>query len=155
MKRASQAPDMQIICCGNPNRGDDSAALLVAQQLRQSGIQAEIQPGDALDLIESWDETGEVIVVDATVTGATPGTIRVWNGSLPEQVVTGSASTHGLGVAEAIYLAEILHRLPKHLRVYGIEGKEFRPGEQVSPEVREAADKVAKQIAAEAVVSSW
>jgi hydrogenase maturation protease len=155
MTRASQAPDMQIICCGNPNRGDDSAALLVAQQLRQSGIQAEIQPGDALDLIENWDETDEVIVVDATVTGAAPGTIRVWNGSLPEQVVTGSASTHGLGVAEAIYLAEILHRLPKHLRVYGIEGKEFRPGEQVSPEVREAADKVAKQIAAEAVVSSW
>ena len=145
---------MQVICCGNPNRADDSAALLVAQQLRESGIQAEIQPGDALDLIESWDETDDVIVVDATVTGAAPGTVRVWDGTLPEQVVTGSASTHGLGVAEAIYLAEILHRLPKHLRVYGIEGKEFRPGEQISPEVRDAAYKVAKQIAVEAVVSS-
>ncbi len=145
---------MQIICCGNPDRADDSAALLVAQQLRESGIQAEIQPGDALDLIESWDETDDVIVVDAPVTGAAAGTVRVWDGALPEEVVTGSASTHGLGVAEAIYLAEILHRLPKHLRVYGIEGREFRPGEQVSPEVRQAADKVAKQIAAEAVVSS-
>ncbi len=145
---------MQIICCGNPNRADDSAALLVAQQLRESGIPAEIQPGDALDLIETWDETDDVIVVDATVTGAAAGTVRVWDGALPEQIVTGSASTHGLGVAEAIYLAEILHRLPKHLRVYGIEGKEFRPGEQVSPEVRQAADKVAKQIAAEAVISS-
>jgi hydrogenase maturation protease len=145
---------MQIICCGNPDRGDDSAALLVAQYLLASGIQAEIQPGDALDLIESWDESGEVIVVDATVTGAAPGTVRVWDGALPSQVVTGSASTHGLGVAEAIYLAEILNRLPKHLRVYGIEGKAFQVGEQVSPEVRVAADKVAKQIAAEAVVGS-
>ena len=154
MKGARRAPDMQIICCGNPNRADDSAALLVAQQLRESGIQAEIQPGDALDLIESWDETDDVIVVDATVTGAAAGTVRVWDGALPEQIVTGSASTHGLGVAEAIYLAEILHRLPKHLRVYGIEGREFRHGEQVSPEVRQAADRVAKQIAAEAVVSS-
>ena len=145
---------MQVICCGNPDRADDSAALLVAQQLRESGIPAEIQPGDALDLIESWDETDDVIVVDATVTGAAPGTVRVWDGALPEQVVTGSASTHGLGVAEAIYLAEILHRLPKHLRVYGIEGKEFRPGACISPEVREAADKVAKEIAAETVLSS-
>ena len=145
---------MQIICCGNPDRGDDSAALLVAARLRESGIDVQIQPGDALDLIECWDETDEVIVIDATVTGAAPGTVRVWDGALPELVVTGTASTHGLGVGEAIYLAQILNRLPKRLRVYGIEGKQFRPGEQMSPEVREAADKVAKQIAEEAVVSS-
>lgn len=151
---ACRAPNMQIICCGNPERGDDSAALLVADQLLASGIEVKIQPGDALDLIESWDESDEVIVVDATVTGAAPGTVRVWDGALPQQVITGSASTHGLGVAEAVYLAEILHRLPKHLRIYGIEGKEFRPSEQISPEVREAAEKVAKLIAAEAVVGS-
>jgi hydrogenase maturation protease len=146
--------DMQIICCGNPDRGDDSAALLVAQQLHKLGIEAEVQSGDALDLIESWDETDEVCVVDATVTGAAPGTVRVWDGALPENVLTGTASTHGLGVGEAIYLAQILNRLPKRLRVYGIEGKQFAPGEQVSAEVQEAAEKVAKQIAAEAVVSS-
>src|SRR5262249_35919462 len=99
MPSARHAPDMQIICCGNPDRGDDSAALLVAEQLRASGIEAEIQPGDALDLIESWDESDEVTVVDAPVTGAAPGTVRVWDGALPEQVITGSASTHGLGVA--------------------------------------------------------
>jgi hydrogenase maturation protease len=155
MKRTARpARDMQIICCGNPDRGDDSAALLVAEQLRESGMEVEIQPGDALDLIEDWDESGEVIVVDATVTGSAPGTIRVWDGALPEQLLTGSASTHGLGVAEAVYLAEILNRLPKHLRIYGIEGREFRPGGEISPEVREAAGKVAKHIAEQAVVSS-
>ena len=143
---------MQIICCGNPDRGDDSAALLVAQQLRDLGINAEIQPGDALDLIESWDETGEVVVVDATVTGATPGTVQVWDGTLPGQVVTATTSTHGLGVGEAIYLAQILNRLPKHLRVFGIEGTQFHPGDPISPEVRKAAEQVAKKIAEEAVV---
>ena len=145
---------MQIICCGNPDRGDDSAALLVAQQLHELGVEAEVQSGDALDLIESWDETGEVIVVDATVTGALPGTVQVWDGKLPEKIVTATASTHGLGVGEAVYLAEILHRLPKRLRIFGIEGKQFYPGDEVSPEVREAAEKVAKQIAGETVVSS-
>jgi len=145
---------MQIICCGNPGRGDDSAALLVARELRACGIEAEIESGDALDLIEDWDETGEVIVVDATVTGAAPGTVQVWDGTLPEKIVTATASTHGLGVGEAVYLAQILNRLPRRLRIYGIEGKQFYPGSEVSPEVKEAAEKVAKQIAQETVLST-
>jgi hydrogenase maturation protease len=145
---------MQIICCGNPDRGDDGAALLVAQQLWHLGVPAQIQSGDALDLIETWDETDEVVVVDATVTGAAPGTVQVWDDTIPEEVATATTSTHGLGIAEAIYLAQILNRLPKRLRIYGIEGTQFHPGGQISPEVRKAAEKVAKQIAEEAVVKS-
>ena len=124
---------MQIICCGNPGRGDDSAALLVARKLRELGVEAEIESGDALDLIESWDEDDEVTVVDATVTGVAPGTVQVWDDKLPEKLVAGTAATHGLRVGEAVYLAGILHRLPRRLRTYGIKGKQFYPGDEVSP----------------------
>jgi len=145
---------MQIICCGNSDRGDDGAGLLVAQQLRALGIKAEVQPGDALDLIESWDESEEVIVVDATATGTQPGNVQVWDGKVPQKIVSAAGPSHGLGVGEAVYLAEILHRLPRRLRIYGIEGKQFGLGEEISPEVRKAAERVAKEIAEQIVVRS-
>jgi len=55
-------------------------------------------------------------------------------------------STHGLGLSEAITLARVLDRLPHRLRVYGIEGRQFEPGTEVSPEVKLAVEEVVRQI---------
>jgi len=140
---------MRIICCGNRDRGDDGAALLVAERLRELGIDAQIQAGEPLALIEAWSAVHEVIVVDAVFTGAAVGTVQVWDEQLPSAWISAPASTHGLGVMEAIKLAQVLHRLPSLLRVYGIEGKHFAPGTDVSPEVQQAVEKVVQKIAAE------
>jgi hydrogenase maturation protease len=145
---------MQIICCGNRERGDDGAAVLVAQRLRELGIETQIHTGEALALILAWAESEDVIVVDAMLTGAAAGTTQLWEAPLPSGFVNGSASTHGLGVAEAIHLAQALNRLPKRLRILGIEGKQFRPGDQISPEVRQAVEKVARQIASEVEIGN-
>lgn len=139
----------RILCCGNRDRGDDAAGVLVAARLQQIGISAELYEGDPLAIMESWDPTDEVIVVDAMVTGAAAGSVQVWELPLPANVAGTSASTHGLGVAEAIQLAQVLGRLPRRLRVYGIEGKQFQPGERVSLEVQQAVERAARQIANE------
>jgi len=140
---------MRIICCGNRDCGDDAAALLVAERLRELGIDTQIQAGEPLALIEAWSGADEVVVVDAAVTGAAVGTMQIWDEQLPSALISAPASTHGLGVAEAIKLAQVLHRLPLRLRVYGIEGKHFAPGADVSPEVPQAVEKVVQKIAAE------
>mgnify|MGYP006266604971 CR=1 FL=1 len=139
----------RIVCCGNRDRGDDAAAVLVAERLEQLGIRAEVYEGDPLAIIESWDPTDEVIVVDAMLTGAPAGSVQVWEIPLPATLPGASASTHGLGVAEAVRLAQIVGRLPRSLRVYGIEGKHFHPGTGVSREVQQAVERVARQIADE------
>ena len=61
---------MLIIGCGNRDRGDDGAGILVAERLRELGIEANTRSGEAVDLIEAWKSADDVIVVDAVVTGA-------------------------------------------------------------------------------------
>ncbi len=140
---------MRVICCGNPERGDDGVGVLVAKRLRDFGIEAETRTGEALELIEAWSGANDVIVVDAVVTGAPVGAVQRLEGRQVTVPCSLPGSTHGFSVAEAFELARTLGRLPERLRLYGIEGQWFELGTEVSPQVRRAVEEVARQIAAE------
>jgi hydrogenase maturation protease len=47
----------------------------------------------------------------------------------------GSSSTHAVGVGEAIELARTLHRLPRRVILFGVEGHSFAAGSGLSAEV--------------------
>ena len=145
---------MRIIGCGNRDRQDDAAGILVAERLRLLGLDATTCSGDPGQLIEAWRTQDDVILIDAVVTGAPPGTVHVWDGRLPAYAMQAHYSSHGLGVAEAISLAGVLDRLPRRLRIYGIEAAGFAAGGMLSPAVERAADEVANAIAAEASPAS-
>src|ERR1017187_2729021 len=140
---------MLMIGCGYRERSYDGAGILVAERLRELGIEADTRIGDAADLIEAWKGAEDVIVVDAVVTGAPVGTVQAWDGRQPLTTIRATASTHGLGVAEAIELAHVLDRLPARLRVYGVEGRRFEPGSGISPEVQRAVEEVVQRIIAD------
>ncbi len=139
---------MLVIGCGNPERSDDGAGILVAQRLRDLGLDACVYMGESLGLIDLWEHADEVILVDAVMTGAPPGTIHVWDGLRSSLVGKAPDSTHGLSVAEAVEIARSLDRLPSGLQVYGIEGHCFDLGTSVSHEIQHAADKVVHRILA-------
>jgi hydrogenase maturation protease len=141
---------MLVIGCGNRLRGDDAAGILTAERLRELGVPAQICGGEATALIETWEGAQDVIVIDAVVTGVLPGTLHIWDGRQPLPSCFSVASTHGLGVAEAIQLARVLDRLPARLRVWGIEAGQFDLASDVSPAVRQATEQAALDIAAEA-----
>jgi hydrogenase maturation protease len=138
---------MQIIGCGNRQRGDDASGVLVAERLRKMGIPAEVHSGGAFELVASWNPEEPVILIDAVVTGSAPGTVHVWQGHPPRVECKTQISSHGFGLAEAINLAQILGQLPRLMRVYGIEAREFRIGQKISPEVLAAVEQVVCQIA--------
>src|SRR6516164_7057322 len=137
---------MLIIGCGNRQRSDDEARILVAEKLREVGIRADTCAGQAADLIEAWTGADDVIVVDVVVTGAPVGTVRTWDAR--QALISGKApaSTHGLGVAEAIDLARVLGRLPTRLQIYGIEGQRFEHGAEISPELHSGIEEVVHRI---------
>lgn len=137
---------MKIIGCGNRDRGDDQAGLLVSERLRELGLDAETYAGDPLSLFQRWSAYDNVIVVDAILTGAPAGTVRVWDRELPH--VSGGlvVSSHGFDIGKGIELAQALNRLPARLRVYGIEGRQFDQGAGISPEVERAVESVVRQI---------
>jgi hydrogenase maturation protease len=143
---------LRIIGCGNFDRGDDAAGLLVVRRLRAFGVETfgvEVigQSGESFSLMDSWLGCEQVILVDATAPSGAPGQIRVWNAhadKLPEDVFP--CSTHAFGVREAVELARAMNRLPQTLRIYGIEGKQFSFGEPLSQEVERSVECVAQQL---------
>jgi hydrogenase maturation protease len=88
-----------------------------------------------------------VILIDAVSSGATPGTIHRLDAkaeTIPAKFF--NYSTHVFGVAEAIAMATALNQLPAELVVYGIEGKSFAAGVELSAEVACAIDEVVERI---------
>ena len=95
---------MLVLGVGNRWRGDDAAGLEVAR--RAGGIEHE---GDATRLLDAWAGAGEVVVVDAAVSGAPPGTLRWFDPrGAPLPATELRSSTHAFGVADAIELARAL-----------------------------------------------
>lgn len=142
-----------VIGVGNSDRGDDGLGPLVARRLRghvADDVAIIERSGDALALIDDWAGREAVILVDAAVSGAVPGSIHridLRHDALPAEVAL--SSTHALGVAEAAGLAEALGLLPKHLIAYAVEAADFTPGAPVSPPVAAALDAVADRVADE------
>jgi hydrogenase maturation protease len=134
-----------VIGAGNAYRRDDGAGLAVARRLQAllTDVRVLVKTGDCLSLLDEWDGIDAVIVIDATMSGARPGTIRrheATNEPLPAGF--SRSSTHTLGIHEAIELARALRRLPRRIVVFGIEGGDFTAGEGLSPEVDAAVDEV-------------
>jgi hydrogenase maturation protease len=119
-------------------RGDDAAGLAVVEALRAQGL----PPGaDALacerplpDLLDALAGARAAVLVDATRSGAAPGSVRRL--ARAELAAARAASSHGLGVAEALALAEALRGLPP-LALIGIEAGGARQG-ALSREVAQA-----------------
>jgi hydrogenase maturation protease len=140
--------NLLVIGCGNVERGDDAAGLLVVRRLRDLGVEAYEQTGESLALIDSWRGAEDVILVDAVVTGQAAGEITIWDArSAPLVGDYLRCSTHAFGVVEAIELARLFDWLPSRLLIYGIEGKQFSPGSQPSPALLQAVERVSEQIA--------
>lgn len=139
-----------VIGCGNENRGDDAAGLLVVGKLRELGVGAAELTGEGVSLLDLWKGARDVILVDAVLTGAEPGAISVWDAlkeRIPREVFR--CSTHNFGIGDAVELGCILGRLPRSLRIYGIEAARFEVGSPPAPAVREAANRLAAWIADE------
>ncbi len=139
---------MRIIGIGNPDRSDDAAGLLVARRLQEMGADAQEFTGDPLALIDAWNGAREVILIDTVVSGAAAGAITVWDaGNTPLPPEQFCCSTHAFGIAEAVEIARALGRLPPRLLIYGLEGVRFDIGGPLSPEVGDAVDRLAGDIA--------
>jgi hydrogenase maturation protease len=142
-----------ILCCGNADRGDDGAGPACADALRLLGTPARCLPGDAFTLLDAWKGHDKVVIVDAVVTGDTPGAVQrflVDHGKGIEGFESKlGTSTHGFGVAEAFRLGLITRNFPAEAVIYGIEAASFEWGAGLSNEVHEAVQKLATALARE------
>ena len=143
-----------VIAVGNPLRADDGAGVEVVRRLAgrvPPGVRLIEVGGEPAGLLDAWDGLGSVVLVDAVRTGGEPGTVHHFDASTePLPARTGSASTHGLGLAEALELGRALGRLPGRVVVVGIEVADGRTvGGELSRPVQDAIEDAAASVLAE------
>jgi len=139
-----------VVGIGNRFRRDDSVGLLVLDAVRPrlpSCVDAIESNGDAVALVSAWEDTDLLVVVDAIVSGAKPGTIYRFDGAhrLPALFFR-ATSSHVLGLAEALELARTLGRLPGRVIVVGIEAGEVALGEGLTPAARAAVARATDRV---------
>jgi hydrogenase maturation protease len=142
-----------VIGIGNPVRGDDAAGVVVAEHLRPrvpEGVEVVSCSEEPSRLMEVWEGAESVLLVDTVASGAPAGTLHRFDaGEQPIPAYTFRSSTHAIGIADTIELARALGRLPRRVRVYGIEAGGFETGSSLTPAVESAVAFLVKDMLAD------
>lgn len=148
-----------VIGVGNEFRRDDGVGWAVIARLRERAVDRPLPTGtvlatcdgDPAHLIGLWEGTDLAVVVDAAhAHPAHPG--RVHRLALDTDALERpQASSHGLGLGEAVELARVLGRLPGRLAVYAVEGADTALGPGLSSSVEAVVQPLAESIEDEIV----
>ncbi len=122
-----------LIGVGNPFRRDDGIGPAVAEMIAWRalpGVATVSCDGEPTLLIEAWTGASLAVIVDAMACDEpVPG--RMHRSEHPATwAAAGSASTHGLGIAEAVRLGTALGAMPGRLVLFAAEAGDrgFGPG---------------------------
>jgi len=143
-----------LIGIGNPYRRDDGigpALVAAIRQLDLPGVSLVVSDGQPNQLLDAWSGAGLAVLVDAVRREPTlPGRIYravVLNAqaNAPDTRTEGlaaaawgpdgSASTHRLGIPDAVRLGEAMGRLPQRLVAFAVEAADIGYGPGLSAAV--------------------
>lgn len=152
----TQSSTILVVGIGSPH-GDDRAGWETVRSLAQllgetteRMIRTAASPADLLDWLVG---VRQLHVCDACRTRSPMGTVHRWiwaaETGVRESIGQCHSSSHQIGVAAALELAETLGILPPEVIVWGIEGQEFGAERPVAREVLAAAQSAAARIARE------
>jgi hydrogenase maturation protease len=158
-----------LIGIGNSLRRDDGvgpALVDAVGELGLPGISLFISDGEPSRLLDAWSGASLAVLVDATHsqpqeparihrTVLLPARTRALGGiSAAVRQSPGSASTHGLGICDAIGLAEALGRLPQRLVTFAVEAADIGYGAGLSGAVAACLPDLIRAVLAE-FGSAW
>jgi hydrogenase maturation protease len=141
--------EILLICLGNQFRRDDGVGHYIASHavLKNAPIQIIENSSSCIELLDSWNKKKLVILVDAVKSGSHPGTIfRLESLGELDSFSIFPFSTHAVGLAECIALSKTLNLLPSDSVFFGIEGKDFGFGTELTDGVKNAAERLVAEI---------
>ena len=140
-----------VIGVGNCYRRDDGIGPAAAAEIERQhlpGVRVVISDGDPAGLLEAWAGLDLAIVVDAVrCEPATPGRVHRWPDGQLERGRT--ASSHGMGIPDALDLGRALDQYPRRVVVFAVEAADLRSGAGLSQAVATALPGVVAAITAE------
>jgi hydrogenase maturation protease len=150
-----------VIGIGNPYRRDDGLGPALAEaigRLNRAGVSAVVADGEPSQLLDAWAGAPLAVVVDAVLCApSAPGLIHRTELAASSAgaraggigVATTAASTHGLGIPDAVRLAEALDRMPRRLVVFAVEAADIGFGHGLSPAVAACLPELTEAVLAE------
>ncbi|HEX7659372.1 MAG TPA: hydrogenase maturation protease [Pseudonocardiaceae bacterium] len=147
-----------VVGCGNLLRGDDGVGPVLIRQLWDRGMPDGVQIVDGgtagMDVAFRMRGAKRVVVIDASTTGAKPGTVyRVPGEKLEDLPPLETLHTHSFRWDHALAFAHWLLKdeYPDDVTVFLIEAGNLELGFELSQPVRDAMTRVMDLIEAEFV----
>ena len=139
-----------VIGTGNEFRRDDGAGPAVLERLRgrlPAEVELLVSDGNPADLIEAWTGARLAIVVDAArAEPVVPGRLHRLVVDASMAGLPGPASSHGLGLRDAVSLGVILGRMPGTLIVHAVEAADMGLGAGLTPAVARSLEAAARAV---------
>jgi hydrogenase maturation protease len=143
------ACDLAVIGCGNLLRADDGVGPVLVRKLWEGGVPPGVRLVDGgtagMDVAFQMRGAKRVIVVDASRTGAAPGTVyKVPGLEVEDMPPLSGLHTHSFRWDHALAFAGWLlgDEYPRDVTVYLIEAADFTPGGELTGPVRDGMDRV-------------
>ena len=139
-----------VLGIGNEFRSDDAVGIHFARKIKElnlPSVKAIESFGEGMELMELWAEASNLFVCDAVSSDSTPGTIHIldpYKEKIPSQFF--NYSTHAFSLAEAIEMSKALEKLPKQVKIYGIEGGSFVAGDSLTIAVEKSLEQVVNMV---------
>ena len=133
-----------VIGIGNRYRRDDGSALRVIDALTgrvPTDTLVFESDGEPARLIDAWADAPLAVVVETVRRGSAPGTVAgfEWEDHGAPRG-GGEHGSHSLGLLEAVALGRAVGRMPRALRIVGIEPQDLGWGEGLSDAVAGSVD---------------
>jgi hydrogenase maturation protease len=142
--------DIVVAGFGSPHGDDQAGWQVIALLGLRSDLPARlVKVREGTQLIDELDGCRRLIIIDACRGGPQRGAITRLEWPDPRVCQYHNHSTHGVGLCNALELAERLGRMPPDVEIYGIEIGSYRPLDEISAEVARAASDLGEIIFAE------
>ncbi|CAN5388102.1 hypothetical protein BH10PLA2_BH10PLA2_33970 [soil metagenome] len=140
---------VRVVGMGSPNADDALAWTVISELELASGDYPEVEFHRVMgghQLLDRLDGRGILILIDA-LSGCGPiGTVHSFTWPDARVDSLSPRSTHLLGAADALRLAETVGSLPPQVLIVGVEAECFAAGESLSPQVRAAVPLLVQQV---------
>jgi hydrogenase maturation protease len=141
--------DVLVVGCGNILRGDDAVGPVLIRRLWEDGVPDTVRIVDGgtagMDVAFQMRGARRVVIVDASSTGAPPGTVyRVPGEELEDTGPLDGLHTHSFRWDHALTFSRWLlgPECPDDVTVFLIEVADLTPGAELTPTVRAAMEQV-------------
>ncbi|MGX9416899.1 HyaD/HybD family hydrogenase maturation endopeptidase [Vibrio sp. RC27] len=126
-------PNILVLGVGNILLSDESVGVHIVEQLEDtfdfpSGVEVVDGGTAGMELLDYIASRDHVIIIDAVLTGADPGTVVVLKDDDVPALFNNKVSPHQLGLSDLLGSLKLTDESPNHIYLVGVVPESVEPG---------------------------